>query len=336
LFYDISNPSNPVYIDTFQTINAWAVQLEPFPNHPNYDFVIYVADSDHVAVGTYMYYNNQHNFTPIDNIFLESAVKDIAYNNGFVYFAKGTGGVDIFQTEGTYQVEDNTLNCSMHVPCFLDNYNTSVLANRLSVFNDKLAVSDWDDIEILEWNGLILEKVGFKNTTRRTMAVATKDNFIYSGEWASVQILEYGEIQGSDIDLNTYELNYPYVEYGSSYTMNLNVTNNGSEILEIVDAYATNSEFSYSNLYNLDPGQTQIINITYTADSNNSSGSYRIYSNDDDESEIICETNGNINGANIGESAPDFELNIIGNGSGTFRLSDYLDKIVVLAFFAPN
>mgnify|MGYP003869525791 CR=1 FL=1 len=32
-----------------------------------------------------------------------------------------------------------------------------------------------------------------------------------------------------------------------------------------------------------------------------------------DEQEIICETNGNINGANIGEEAPDFNLNIMAN-----------------------
>ena len=73
----------------------------------------------------------------------------------------------------------------------------------------------------------------------------------------------------------------------------------------------------------------------YTANSINASGSYRIFSNDSDESEITCETNGNINGANIGDQAPDFELEIVANGTGTFKLSDYLGQIVVLAFFSP-
>ena len=336
LFYDISDPDSPEYIDTFQTINAWAVQLEAFPEHPNYDFVIYVADSEFVTVGAYMYNNNHHDFTSIDNIYLESSVKDIAYSDGLVYFAKGTGGVDVYQTEGTYQMGDITLNCSMHVPCYLDNYDTSVLANRLSAFNSKLAVSDWDDVEILEWNGYDLEQVGFKSTTRRTMAIATKDNYIYSGEWTTVQIFEYGDIDGSDLDLNTYELNFPYVENGNSYTMSVNVSNNGNQILEIVDAYTTNNEFSYTQLNDLNPGETQTIDIIYTANSINSSGGYRIYSNDEDEYEIICETNGNINGANIGDVAPDFELDIIANGTGTFRLSDHLGQIIVLAFFAPN
>ena len=118
--------------------------------------------------------------------------------------------------------------------------------------------------------------------------------------------------------------------------MSLDVENNGNSALNIVDAYTTNNEFSYSELNNLNPGETQTIDIIYTANSNNSSGSYRIFSNDEDESEIICETNGNINGANIGDIAPDFELNIIANGSGSFELSEYIGKVVVLAFFAPN
>ena len=340
LFYDISNPSSPEYITTVGTINAWAVKMEESPDHPNYEFVIYIADGESIYTVSYMYYNNNHSFSGIDNIILDSAVKDIAYSNGLVYFAKGTGGVDVYQTEGTlsFSIDDYnyTFDCSMHVPCYLDNYNTSVLANRIDTFNNKLAVSDWDDVEILEWDGENFNLVGFKNTTRRTMAIATKDNYIYSAEWASVQIFEYGEINGPDLDLSTYELNYPYVENGESYTMSFDVTNNGNQTLNIIDAYTTNNEFLYSELNNLNSGVTQTIDITYTANSNNSSGSYRIFSNDEDEPEIICETNGNINGANIGDIAPDFNLDIIANGSGNFQLSDYIDKVVVLAFFAPN
>ena len=133
-----------------------------------------------------------------------------------------------------------------------------------------------------------------------------------------------------------YEINYPFVEIGDSYTMTVEVTNNGNSSLNIIDAYTTNSEFSYTVLNDLLAGETQSIDITYTANAMNASGSYRIYSNDPDEYEIVCETNGNINGANIGDVAPDFNLPIMANGTGTFRLSDHLGEVVVLAFFAPN
>ena len=38
----------------------------------------------------------------------------------------------------------------------------------------------------------------------------------------------------------------------------------------------------------------------------------------------------------VGQEAPDFELDVMANGSGTFSLSDNLGKIIVIAFFAPN
>ena len=336
LFYDISNPDDPEYIHTYVTTNAWAVQLEAFPNHPNYEFVIYVADHESINIGAYQYYSNNHHFDGIDNLYIGSAVKDIAYGNGLVYFATGSGGVDVYLAEGTLDVGDMTFDCSMHNLCYLDNYDTSVLANRLSVFDNKLAVSDWDDVEILEWDGNNLNLIGYKNTTRRTMAIATKDNYIYSAEWASVQVFEYGEVAASDVDLNTYELNYPFVENGESYTLQVEVTNNGNQTLDVIDAYTTNNEFTYTSLNNLLPGESQTIDVTYTANSINSSGSYRIFSNDPDEEQLICETNGNINGANVGDVAPNFNLPIIANGTGSFELSDYLGKIVILAFFAPN
>ncbi len=113
--------------------------------------------------------------------------------------------------------------------------------------------------------------------------------------------------------------------------------NNGNEVLINTDNYTTNSEFQIINpLESLNPGESQIIEIIYNASNANASGSYRIYSNDPDESEIICETNGNIDGANIGEPAADFNLNYVANGNGNFALSNNLGKIIVLAFFAPN
>ena len=186
-------------------------------------------------------------------------------------------------------------------PNIIDTYNTTSLANRLDILDGKVAVSDWDDVEILEVNNNNLEKVGYKNTTRRTMAIATKDNYIYSAEWAAVQIFEFGEVQGADIDLEAYELNYPFVEDGESYTLSLDVTNNGNSTFILDEAYLTNNEFSSSQLNNLNPGETQTVDITYTANALNASGTYRIYSNDSDESEILCETNGNIIGANVGD-----------------------------------
>ena len=318
LIYDISNPSNPNYINTIESENAWTVSFNSEYN------ILYVADEQ-----TLKMYSLDNQFIYLNSFEMSNAIKDVIVRDDMLYVAIGSDGVAVYKIESESSI------------VLIDVYNTSAMANRLAAFDfgsgHKVAVSDWDDVEILEvYLDDTVELVGYKNTTRRTMAIAAKDNYVYSAEWASIQVFEYGEVDGPDIDLNVYELNYPYVSNGESYTLSIEVTNNGNDILNVIDAYTTNSEFSHNDLGNLNPGETQIVDIVYTANSINASGSYRIFSDDPDENQIICETNGNINGANIGDNAPDFNLPIIANGNGSFQLSDYLGKVVILAFFAPN
>ena len=314
LLYDISNPQDLQLRSTIISENAWAVRLK--------DGYAYIADELIVKI-----YDISNSSDPvfINQIQTSNAIKDIALTQSFMYVALGSDGVDIYDLS------------NLESPIFLDNYNTNTLANRISPFENKLAVSDWDDVDVLEWDGNSLNRVGYKNTGNRTMAIATKDNYIYSAEWASVQAFEFGPVSGPDIDLNTLELNYPYVNDGDSYSLSVEVINNGSSTLNIVDDYVTNSHFEIVNQLNdLEPNQSQTVEIIYNASDLNSAGAYRIYTNDPDQSMVMCETNGNIDGANIGEPAIDFELDYIANEEGSFRLSDHLGKVVVIAFFAPN
>ena len=314
LVYDISDPQNLELKSIINCVNAWCARIK--------DGYVYIGDGINLMI-----YDISVSSNPIfiNQIETSNAIKDIALSQSFMYVAIGSDGVNIYD------------NSDPQNPIILDNYNTNTLANRISPFENKLAVSDWDDIDILEWNGSSFDKVGYKNTGNRTMAVATKENYIYSAEWASVQAFQFGPVDGADIDLSTLELNYPFVNNGDSYSLSLEVFNNGNSSLIIQDDYVTNSEFEViNNLSDLEPGQSQIVEIIYNASSNNSAGVYRIYTNDSDQPLVMCETNGNIDGANIGEPAIDFELNYIANGDGSFRLSDQLGKIVVIAFFAPN
>ena len=326
LLFDISSPSNPSFISSVSGENVWTVSIV--------DDFLYIGDQNILSIYSLTIdpFNNSVNVDFLLDINLSNSIKDIetSHNDDYIFVALGSDGVVLVD----YIIENNDYE-------ILDVFNTSALANKIDFFNEtlyaqRLAVSDWDDVEIIEWDGLNLNLVGYKNTTRRTMGISVKDEYVYSSEWASVQIFEYGEIEGPDIDLSTYELNFPYVQNGESFIMQLDVINNGNSELTILDAYTTNDEFGYSILNNLMPGELQTIDVTYTANANNSSGSYRIFSNDSDEYEIICETNGNINGANIGDDAPDFSLDIIANGQGLFTLSDYIGQVVILAFFAPN
>ena len=312
--YDISNPSNPIYKSTIFTNNSWAVELK--------DDFAYVADNDNILV---VNISNLNEPEVLSTLYAGNAIKDIVVDSNKLYVALGSDGVSI------YNIDD------LSSPELLDTYNTSSLANRLSPFMDKVAVSDWDDVEILDWDGNNLNLVGYKNTTNRTMAIATKDNYIFSAEWAAIQSMEFGVVSGPDLDLSSTYIIYPYVENGNSFSMYIEAINNGGQILSILDNYTTNPEFEVINPLNeLLPGEGQLVELVYNASNSNASGSYRIFSNDVDQSQIICSLVGNVDGANIGEYAPNFNLEIVANGTGYFQLSDYLGTVVVLAFFAPN
>ena len=314
-FYDISNPSNPNLVSTTQADNAWVITI--------YNNLAFIADGETIRIFDI---TNIENPDEVNSLSTGSAIKDLAIINDLLYAALGSGGVSVYN-----------LSTPADLPLFLGNYNTGGLANRIQPFEGKLVVSDWDDVEVLEWNGFELERIGFKANGRRTMAINAVGNYIYSAEWMLLQVFEFGEISGADIDINAWELNYPFVENGDSYTLSLEVTNNGNSTLIVEDQFTTNPDFQIENhLQNLNPGESQEVNIVYYADGGNSSGGYDIFANDIDEPQIVCELNGNIDGINVGDTAPDFELEIAANGTGTFQLSDHLGQIVVIAFFSPG
>ncbi len=315
LFFDISVILEPQFISQLITDNAWTTILSN--NH------LYVADGE---AGIKIY-----EITDLDNpdlisfITTNDVTKDLALDGHLLYAAIGSGGVDL------YNVSDPVS------PEYLANFNSSGMANRIDLFDGKLALSDWLDVKILEWNGADLELIGYKNTSGRAMAIHTLDNYIFSAEWSNIVVFEYGEITGSDLDLDEYVVNFPLVENGESDTLYLELMNNGNSVLEINTAFFNWGEFSTTtDINNLAPGELQIVDIIYTAGAVNASGQYIIQSNDPDESMVSCVINGNINGIDVGEPAPDFELPIAANGTGNFQLSDYLGKVVVLAFFHPT
>jgi len=314
LFYNISDYTNPILASNLYTENAWSVALG--------SNVAYIADGLQLLT---IDISDIYNPIILSSLDLENASKDIDIDlaSGVLYIALGSVGVSAYDI-------------SLTIPSFIDKYDTSALANRIDIFNGKVAVSDWDDVEVLSLSDESFDLVGYKSNGRRTMAIATRENHIYSAEWNSVQVFEYNPVEGPDIDISTWELNYDYTEPGTSSMLSLEIINNGSAYLDISSIYPTNNSFYMDSVPSgLNAGQSSTIDVYYNATDANASGSIRIYTNDIDENELICETNGNIDGANIGSSATDFTLDYIANGIGEFTLSNNLGKVVVLAFFSP-
>lgn len=314
IFYDVGDPLDPRVISQMVTENSWSVLFN--------ENILYIVNGDNgIKVADI---TDLENPVHVMDLPTDAPAKDIDMEGNLLYAAIGSGGINVYDITDPAQ------------PVFLDNFNTSGLSNRISCFNGKVAVSDWDDVKVLEYNGESLIVSGFKNTGKRTMTIDTFDDYIYSGEWRYLQVLEYGYIEESDIDINVHKLSFPVVAPGESDTLYLSVSNNGHQPL-IVENYNFDwPEFETSiHLDILEPDETIAVDIIYTASELNASGRYILNTNDPDEPEVYCEINGNYTGITIGEDAPDFNLPIISNGSGNFQLSEHIGQIVVIAFFHP-
>ena len=313
-FFDITIPREPLLISDIPLDNAWSVAIQ--------ENVAWVANGESgLAAVDFSEINAP---VLISEIPTNGGAKDIKIQDNIAYLAVGEGGVDAFEITDP------------HNPVFLANYNTSGFASRVALANDRIAVSDWDDVEVIEWDNTELILAGFKNTGGRTMAIGAVGDIIYSAEWRYLQVFRYGEIFESDIDLSTRELNFPFAESGDVFTLSLDISNNGGSPLEFSSVILTGLEFSGDeSLSPIAPDSTITVDVTYNASGANASGQYSFNSNDPDEPQVNVTVIGNTTGVNVGEPAPDFTLPIAYNGEGDFTLSNYLGSVVVIVYFAP-
>ena len=329
---NISDPSNPNYI---------AMVTQPAGSNYSYDGLmahdsaLYASAHEHGVIimnGEFgikiMNITDLSNPVTITDILTEGATKDMVLDGDQLTLAMGSNGI------ARYDLSDPS------DPQLLATYNSSGLANRIALFNGKIAVSDWLDVKILEYNGSEIELVGYKNTGYRTMAINAKSNVIYSAEWRHLQVLEYGSISGPDLDLSTHDISFPEINVGEQDTMPLYLTNNGSAALVFDYDYFSHADFSTSTELNtLAAGDSIVVDIIYTKSGQNATGVYNIPSNDPDESQLSCDILGNYDGVNVGMTAPDFTLPIAANGTGNFNLNQHWSdagEIVVIAFFSPG
>ena len=317
LFYDIENSMVPEPFYQFECGNAWDVVF---------------IDSLYLAIGDGENGLIIYGYNCVDDSCTDSyietigAVKDVEVSGNLLFVAEGSAGVSLFDVTDP------------HNPGFLDRYDTPGLTNKIALFGgNKVAVSDWDDVKVLEWTGTELELVGYKKTGKRTMAIAARDSVIYSAEWQHLQTFNFGEINDADLDISSWDIAFPALEMGESDTFGLLIENNGQYPLGFTNPFLNHSDFQAANFPEyMDMGETVLAEIIYTRSNQNASGVMQISSNDPDEPEIAIQLVGNYEGGIVGIEAPDFSLPIVTNGTGTFTLSDHTGQIVVIAFFAPG
>ncbi len=318
ILFNISEPDSPSFIRQINCENAWGTDfIDSLMIIMNGEFGFKILEISDLM-----------NPIELSNTITDGAIKDMKLDGYQLNVALGSHGIVRYDISDPYD------------PQLLASYNTTGLANRIALIDNKIVVSDWIDVKVLEYTSNQFELVGYKNTGYRTMSINTKGNVIFSAEWRHLQVFEYGPIDAPDLDISSHDISFPEIGVGDKDTIQLILKSNGSEAIEFEYDYFSHSDFTTPTILNtLDPGDSIIVNVVYTKSGNNASGVYNIPSNDNDEPIITCEVLGNYDGVNVGMPAPDFTLPTAANGTNNFNLTQHWSnngEIVVITFFSPG
>ena len=308
----LNNPNNITPITVIPTFNAWAT----LPDNS----ILYVADGSGGL--TIINISNPAQPEQLANLSTTGSARDLDKNGNFLFVAVGADGIDMIDVSDPSN------------PLFIDNYNTTGFASRVAVSDSLVAVSDWDDVEVLSYSPTGLELMAYKNTGGRVMAIAMNNDIVFSAEWNNFQTFRINKNLSVDIDFSTRNLEFPRVANGNQGLTNLIMENTGSDYLAINNIQIQQSIFTIPVPTNpIAPGGSLSLPVTYTPNGSTWNSNAIFHSNDTDESSTSIRLTGNFPfGPMPGDQAPNFDLSIV-NGSGNLSRDDLLGNPAVIAFF---
>jgi len=309
---NVSEPQAISQISVIQTENAWATLAN--------DSLLFIADG---AAGVKIVsLEDLNNPQVIGTLATSGTAKDLSLTGSYLFVAVGASGVDMIDISDA------------RAPRLVSNYNTTGYASRVASDEFRVAVSDWDDVEVLAYSAAGLELVAYKNTGGRVMALDMADGLIYSAEWEDFTIFEYGVINEADSDLSSQKVEFPRVLSGESDTIIVNLENNGQEILNLSQEQIDNPDFQVEiENYSVAPNSSMEIQVVYGPEAGDWQGDLIIETNDPDEPILKIDLTGNHPyGPMVGDPAPAFELSLV-NDVGTIDLEMLEGDPVVIAFF---
>ena len=321
---DISDPSNPVYLGAL----LWEGNANPsFEGLDARDSVLAIAAHDD-GVGLF-HLNDPANPDFAIQIPTMNAW-DIVIDSTTLIVGDGEYGIKFYDIS------------NLTDPVLISEYLTVGAVKDLELNGSLLYIAEGSaGVELVDIsdreNPILLDRFDTSGLTNKIARMNAKDSVIYSAEWQHLQTFTIGELDNADIDISSWDIAFPVLEVGGSDTFELLIENNGQFPLGISAPYLNHNDFQALNFPDyIDAGGSAITQIIYTRSNQNASGVLQISSNDPDEGEIELHLVGNYEGGIVGVEAPDFTLPVVANGSGSFTLSDYAGKIVVIAFFAPG
>ncbi len=251
---------------------------------------------------------------------------DVDPANALITVACGSAGVDLFDASDPA------------APVWAGNYDSSGLAIGVSIANGRCYVADWDDFEVidLDWPASP-GPAGFEQTPVRAMGLAAADDRVFVADWSRFRIYDYGEPSDADLALDEDRMVFPDAPIGVTVDTTITVRNTGGATLDVMNIETFAGQFTVDPplSFSLTSGESRDIGLHYTRQSSGYEATFlRVQSSDTDEAQISIPltAHDDPNHLDIGEPAPAFTL--LDMDGATHRLSDYLGKVVVLAFFA--
>ncbi|MBD3232672.1 MAG: redoxin domain-containing protein [candidate division Zixibacteria bacterium] len=286
------------------------------------DNLLYVAD----GAGGVLVLNIFDRISPtfVSRIATTSAAQDIDFNGDYGVVAVGALGVDVIDFSDPFN------------PQFQSNYEGVGSAFNLTVDDNLAYVARWDRVEIIDvadpQNPVL---AGWEDTPTRAMGLTAKDSIVYVADWAFGEIYKFGEGNDQDIYIDYSFLNVGFASPNEQIDTIFTVENTGGNILNITEISSSNPEFTVTPTSAHIPEDVSFdFGISFMSpDSVYTTSDISIHSDDPDEEIVRFRASANGSGLlEIGDPAPDFTYMAL--DSMEYSLSDYLGKIVVLAFFA--
>jgi len=254
------------------------------------------------------------------------AAVDICVTGDLAVVALGSAGVDVFDVDDPEN------------PVWMGNYNSSGLAMSVAAVGDTLYLADWDDIEVIDLSFPESPgRVGFEIAPIRAMGLAARGNEVTLADWGRVRGYLFGPTSAGDIHLPFRELAFAGVPPGETEQLTFACINTGGGSLAVSNVQTFSETIVVEPPVNfvVPPGQSHELTLTFSPQLPGFDATFvRIDADDPDEPARFFPViaGDDPNSLELGDPAPDFTYHDL---NGTLHsLSDYLGKVVVLAFFA--